>query len=475
MARAYGIRYSVSLPAYCQVSGTVAPSIHFEAWLPATTWNGKLEVVGTGGFGGTINTFAMATALRAGYATASNDSGHAESNHEWMTSPQLVRLWGHESIHRMMKPLNTVMGAYYEKRALKSYFAGCSTGGAQAMEEAEYFPKDFDGIVANSPGMAYSHLMLSFLWGRKVATAHSDSELSPEALQLLHRAAMAACDKLDGVQDDILENPRQCHFKAEDLRCTSETTEACLTAHQVETVEGLMAGPTNPRTGQEIYPGFYWGSEASPEYSSKSGQQRFGWSQIQGQLATRYAVPLLAQMVFKDPHWNADSFDFDRDVERVDAELDGVITATNADLSAFRQHGGKLIMTQGWADPLNPPSYPIEYLQRVNKLLLAKGIRHDSKSLPTDSFLRLFMAPGMAHCGFGPGPNEFDAVAALDQWVTQHVPPTRIVATKHQDDDREKPIIRTRPLCPFPQTAHWNGQGSTDEAANFECAAGVSN
>ena len=471
LARYYGIHYSVTLPAYCRVSGTVAPAIHFEAWLPAATWNGKLEIVGTSGFGGTINTSGMATALRAGYATATNDGGHDESNHEWMKSKELVRLWGHESVHRMTAPVKALVDAYYRRRSRQSYFAGCSTGGAQAMEEAEFYPSDFDGIVANSPGMAYAHLMLSFLWSRRVATAHSDSLLPPDKLQLLHRSAMSECDTLDGVKDDVLEDPRRCHFDPDKLRCKAEGSEDCLTANQIATVRGLMSGPQNPRTGEQIYPGFSWGSEAAPEYTGKSVEQRFGWSRIQGPLATRYAIPLLAQMVFKDPNWTGDNFDFDRDVQRVDAELDGVITATSPDLRAFRRRGSKLIMTQGWADPLNPPTYPIEYMARVTAFLEADSVRRHARPPATDSFFRLFMAPGMGHCGFGPGPNDFDAVAALDRWVVDHVAPERIVAAKHKTDDPRESVVRTRPLCPYPLVAHWRGTGSTDEAENFKCAS----
>ena len=471
------------VPEHCRVTGTIAPSIEFELWLPVSHWNGNWQAVGTGGFGGTINTLAMGVALRAGYATAANNSGHPVGDPNWMSSRELVRLWGHESIHRMVAPMEALIRAFYGKPHQKAYFSGCSTGGDQAMEEAEYYPGDFDGIVAISPGMAYSHLMLSFLWSKRVSEQFADSKLSPPKLQLLHRAALAHCDKLDGVEDGLLEDPRRCDFDVATLRCPGPDGPDCLTAHQVETVRKLMAGPHNPRTGAEIYPGFYYGSEASPEYADAAGLERFGWTLIQGPLAERYAIPLLGAMVFANPHWNGSDFDFDTGVHQVDAALEGVITAMNPDLRPYARHGGKLLMVQGWSDPLNPPTLPIEYWEQVNQVFALRAGAgpsaasnagsgadgRDGARKAVDGFYRLFMAPGMGHCALGPGPNEFDAVAALDRWVNTHEPPTYLLATKHLKDDPREPVLMTRPLCSYPAHAVWDGKGDPHKAQSFTC------
>jgi feruloyl esterase len=454
-----------TVPEHCKVTGTIAPSIEFELWLPVKNWNGNWQAVGTGGFGGTINTMSMAVALRAGYATAANNSGHHQDDVSWMSSRQRVRLWGHESIHLMVPPVETLIQRFYGKPHQKAYFSGCSTGGDQAMEEAQYYPEDFDGIVAISPGMAYSHLMLSFLWSKKVSEQYPDSKLSAAKLQLLHRTALAHCDKLNGVEDGLLEDPRDCDFDVATLKCPGPDGPDCLTAHQIETVRQLMAGPHNPRTGAEIYPGFYFGSEASPEYADTADLNRFGWTLIQGPLADRYAIPLLATMVFADSHWDPTRFDFDTGVRQVDAALEGVITAMDPDLRPYARHGGKLIMIQGWSDPLNPPTLPIEYWEKVNKVFAsAAGGRK-----AVEDFYRLFMAPGMGHCALGPGPNEFDAVAALDRWVTTHEPPTHLIATKHLKDDPRAAVLMTRPLCSYPAHAVWDAKGDPHSAQSFTC------
>jgi feruloyl esterase len=365
--------------------------------------------------------------------------------------------------------VRSLVARYYGRKSSQSYFSGCSTGGDQAMEEAEYFPQDFDGIIANSPGMAYGRLMVSFLWGRRAATHFPDSRLSGAKLQMLHQAVLSACDDLDGVRDGVIEDPRQCKFDPAALSCKGDDAANCLNPHQVTTVREMLAGPHNLRTGEEIYPGFAWGSEASAEYPDAAGQRRIGWGGIQGPLADLFATPLLANVVFRNPNWTAGEFDFDSGVARVDHVFNGVITATEPDLRAFQKHGGKLIITQGWADPLNAQTYPIEYLERVEHFMAADADRTHDPTAQVGSFFRLFMAPGMGHCGSGPGPNRFDAVAALDTWVVRHDPPTKIVASKHVNDDPDQPVVRTRPLCPFPTTAHWTGQGLTDVAANFTC------
>jgi len=315
--------------------------------------------------------------------------------------------------------------------------------------------------------MSYARLMLSFIWGLKVASAAPDSKLGPAQLLLLHRAVLARCDAADGVADGLLENPAACDFDPQTLACAPGADGSqCLTPHQVATVVALHAGPRNPRTGEQIYPGFAWGSEASltaPPVNAWS----YGWLAIQGPLADIFAIPLLREMVYHDPQWDWHQFDWDHDVADLERRIGADITATSPDLRTFRDQGGKLIMDQGWGDPLNGQSLPITYRQQVIDLAGAHGSAKPGADV--DGFLRLFMVPGMSHCGGGPGPDQFDALTALRSWVEQGQAPSRIVATKN--GPAGTPVM-TRPLCAYPAQARWNGTGSTDDAANFRCVAG---
>lgn len=456
---------TVMLPAYCRVKGVVAPHIGFEIWLPEQGWNGRLLALGSGGFGGSIDDRQLASMLKRGYAVTANDTGHIGQGYAWMHNPAARRAWGHSATHDVIGPMKDIVRAFYKKGPGYSYFDGCSTGGAQAMEEAEFYPDDFNGIVAGSPGMDYSHLMLSFLWGLKSSTDHA--ALSPQKLQLINRAAMKQCDAADGLKDGLLENPLACRFRPQELLCKGKKTNACLTGQEVKTAELLYQGPRNPRTGTQIYPGFVPGSEAAPQYTGTL-VNAYGWTMIQDRLARQYAIPLLKNMVF-GKNWNWKSFDFDRDVARVDHAVHSDIDATDPNLQAFHSHGGKLIMTQGWGDPYNAQTYPIEFSARVIAVFAAReGQRKATKTV--DAFYRLFMAPGMGHCIGGPGPSRIDALSAVRTWVETGKAPDKLVArTIHFPGERSTAAMR-RPVCPYPQIASWTGKGSTHEAKNFVCA-----
>jgi len=229
----------------------------------------------------------------------------------------------------------------------------------------------------------------------------------------------------------------------------------------------MYQGPRNPRTGVQIYPGFVPGSEASPEFTGRMSMA-YGWTLIQGPLARQYAVPLLKNMVFGQD-WDWKTFDFDKDVSKVDAVLHAKIDATNADLRAFQARGGKMIMTQGWGDPFNAQTLPIEYREKVIDVFAARDGKANAEKI-VDGFFRLFMAPGMSHCMGGPGPSKFDALAALREWVENGRAPEELVA--HKIDilsgaPPKKPMSRL--LCPYPQTARWTGKGSTNDSSNFIC------
>ena len=451
-----------NMPAFCRVAATVSTlpteAVRIEVWLPVATWNGRFEGLGSGGFGGSITYAALAPAVQNGFAAANTDTGHEGGASgaigqtlPWAQNPVSLTDWGHSSIHLMSDSAKAILQAFYKRRAEYAYYDGCSTGGAEAMEEAEYYPDDYDGIHAGSPGMDYSHLMMSFLWGALPSAKNPAAALPADKLALLHQAVLGACQADDGsvAGDSFLNDPRKCDFDPAVLQCKQgQDPGTCLSTAQTEAARTLYAPVTNPQTGLRLYPAFARGSEDN-------------WSLIQGALVPFYAQPLLANTVFDNPNWDWTSFNFASDALLVDRKLSPSINATRPDLSRFRAHGGKLIMTQGWDDPLNAQTLPIEYFNSV--------LAVESDLERVQRFYRLFMAPGMGHCGGGPGPNSFDTVAALRAWVEQGQAPARIIATKYVDDTPADGVAMTRPLCPYPARAAYKGKGSTSDAANFSC------
>jgi feruloyl esterase len=457
---------AVPLPAFCRVAGTVAPRIGFELWLPREHWNGRLLAVGSGGFGGDLDYDSLADRLREGYAVTANDTGHRGTGFQWMRDPRALLAWGHESTHRVTVPAKRIVRAYYGSGPAHSYFLGCSTGGDQAMEEAEFFPRDFDGIVAESPGMDYTGLLYSFLWGLEAATRHG--ALSEGKLLLLHRFVVSKCAAQDGWSGGVLQHPLTCHVSLTPLLCRGKDRPDCLTRGEALTARLMYQGPRNPRTGAQVYPGFVPGSEADPAYTGKLSAA-YGWTLIQGPLATLYAIPLLQHTVF-GPAWNWKTFDFDRGVARVEQVLTPKIDAMDPDLRPFAARGGKLIMVQGWGDPYNAQTLPIEYRSQVIATFAGSGSRELAEHR-VDSFYRLFMAPGMSHCLWGPGPSQVHALAAVRRWVEEEHAPAMLIAARLTPPAMTPAAGATRrPLCPFPQYAHYIG-GNPDVPASFRCAA----
>ena len=352
----------------------------------------------------------------------------------------------------MTETSKLIVRDYYGRFAQYSYFNGCSTGGHQALSEAQRFPADYDGIVAGDPGNNRIHLMVGFLYSWLALYKDPASPLTASKLPLINKAVVAACDAIDGLKDGIIDDPRLCHFDPGTLLCKGADDATCLTAPQVAAVRKIYGGARNPRTGEQIFAGWPRGSEAF------GGSQIGGWSGYFVGQKEPARTDFFRLWVFNDPNWDLRTFDFDRDVAYADSKM-AVVNANDTDLRPFKAHGGKLVMYHGWADPVVPPEDGVRYYTLVEK---AMGGPEKTKD-----FFRLFMAPGMGHCGGGPGPNTFDAVGALDKWVAQGTAPEKIVASHSTNGN----VDRTRPLCPYPQVARWKGSGSTDEAANFTCVS----
>jgi hypothetical protein len=371
--------------------------------------------------------------------------------------------------------------AFYGKAAVHAYFSGCSDGGREALMEAERYPEEFDGILAGAPANNWTHHFAGFVWNEIALNANPESKITPEQLPGIQKAALAACDALDGVKDGLIEDPRKCHFHPSVLLCHSVASADCLTQPQVEAFEKIYAGPRNPRTGDQIYPGYEPGTEAEPGAWSlwilgPSAQSLFGNS-------------FFGQAVFEELHWDWHTMDFDRDLDLADEKTASILNAYDPDLRSFRDHGGKLIQFHGWGDAAIAPRDSIAFYEKVEAFL--KRYPDPRSSQPTDiqAFYRFFMVPGMQHCTGGPGAVSFgnddiaalkatpddadhDILLALDRWVTGGVAPDRIIATGRIGADTKsgsEGTRLTRPLCAYPAVAHYKGQGDTNAAENFEC------
>ena len=439
-----------TLPRFCRVAATLKPTIDsdikMELWLPSTGWNGKFEAVGNGAFNGSIGYPAMMAALTRGYATSSTDTGHVGGSANFaLGHPEKVIDFGWRAVHEMTATSKKIIAAYYDAGPKVSYWNGCSAGGRQAMKEAQRFAADFDGIIAGAPGLDWTGRAAQAVRVAKALEKNDAARLSQAQRQLLHRAVVDACDTLDGVKDGLIENPNLCKFDPGVLQCKDPDGGACLTKDQVETARLMYSPVMNPRTKRVI---------AGLEPGSELGWTDMGWTAS----AQATGLDQFRFLVFGDPTWELQAFNADSDIARAEEADSNTINALDTNLKPFIDRGGKLIQYHGWSDAQISPGNSTQYYTRVLEAL--------GGASRVQTSYRLFMAPGMAHCGGGEGPNTFDMVASLEQWVEHHKAPDQIIASH-----ATKGVVdRTRPLCPYPQVATYKGAGSTDEAANFVCS-----
>jgi feruloyl esterase len=435
------------LPAHCRVIAVLKPSrdsfINMQLWLPpADKWNGKFQAVGNGGWAGSIQGLngAMPAALRAGYATAGNDTGHEGGNGTFaLGHPEKLVDFAYRAMHEMTVQSKALIKAFYDQSARLSYYNGCSTGGRQGLMAAQRYPEDFDAIIAGAPANEHTWLHAGDI--ARMTDIYKDPEgYIPETKQpLLAQAVMNACDASDGLKDNLISNPMSCKFDPSVLLCKSGDAPDCLTAKQVATARRLYQAARTSK-GEMIFPGYSFGGESS--YNVMRGGTAPGNLQLD-----------TYRLAHKDANWDWKTFNIDTDPALAKKEI-GFIDSMDPDMSRFKARGGKLIVYHGWADPAIQAEHTVLYYDSV----LAKMGRNQ------DDWMRLFMVPGMGHCSGGAGPNQIDWVTALDNWRDKGQAPASIIGS---GNNAGTPM--TRPVCPYPQVATYRGSGDMNDAANFVC------
>lgn len=444
------------LPAHCRVIGVIAPSIGFEVWLPpAGSWNGKFQAFGNHGFAGDLDYSDMGPELVKGYAIASTDTGHqGQEPLPWMQNPQQIVDYGFRGVHEMTVKGKAVVKAFYGKPAKYAYFNGCSTGGKEGLMEAQRYPDDYDGIVVGHPNFDQIGNRAQYVWnGQSTFGASPAAPLAGAKLALINGAVTAACDLRDGVQDGVIDDPRSCPWQPASLACQAGQDPAtCLSPVEVAALEKVYAGPTNPRTGAQVYPGLVKGSER-------------GWGgHTAGPNIFATADQFFKFMVFRDPGWDYRGFNFDSDLGFAMDNFAHLINATDPDLRAFKKSGGKILHYHSYRSTTHTAPKSIDYYEEVVAAVnqRRRGELKAKDFEKTQEFYRLFMAPG----GSGnKGPEKFDPLPYLERWVEQGIAPERIIAANISAGV----VDRTRPLCPHPQVAVYTGSGSTDAAESFVC------
>jgi len=441
-----GFGPALPLAAHCRIAAVLTPRpdsrIGMEVWMP-DDWNGNFLALGNGGWAGSISRAAMATGLAAGFAVASNDTGHTGGSGAFAIGQrEKVVDFAWRAMHEMTFIAKAVIEAFYDQAPGRSYFQGCSTGGRQGLMQAQMFPADFDAIIAGAP--VNNMLTLNATQLDTMVRFLEDPELAlpSDKIELLHDAVLAACEVNDGIEDGILNDPLACGFEPKALQCESRRdTDGCLTRDQVASAERAYAGVFS-ESGELLYPGHAKGFELGWRIPAAGSEP----SALQSD-ATRY-------LVYEDPNWDWREFDLERDLARA-LDKAGYIEALDTDLSEFKARGGKLLLYHGWNDPGPSPLNTIGY---YNGVLATMGPAQDD-------WMRLFLVPGMGHCSGGVGPDQADFLGAIQDWVDDGLAPARITASRVRDGE----VDMTRPLCPYPEVAAWDGLGDPNAAASFEC------
>jgi feruloyl esterase len=450
---------------YCDITGTIAPADGISIQLPMTGWSQRYVQTGCGGECGSANIMAQEASdcpyIKDGSAAlATTDMGHeGGADGSWAANnPQAQIDFAYRGVHVTAQVVKALLADFYGKPAAYSYFDGCSDGGREALMEAQRYPDDFDGIAAGSPANDMD-VQNTYHHAWNVLTNLDDNGhyiLLSNKLPLIHKAVLAACDDLDGAKDGVLDDPRACNFDPAGIQCkTGEGTSTCLTAAQVGVVRRLHDGAVTA-DGTKLEPeiAHEWGSELDWTIFIPGGQGQVTLSEIFDESFARY----LDVQNTVDAKWTIHDLKFTVNGFWDAVASSGYLAAMDPDLSAFEKSGGKLLLWHGWGDQHISPQSTLAYYGAVQTTMGSENV---------DAFLKLYMFPGVAHCGVGgDGPNQFDVLTPVMKWVEAGTAPDSIIASKLADDGSGK-VVRTRPVYPYPTVARYTGTGSTNEAANF--------
>lgn len=470
------------MPRFCRVQAISRPSSDsstgFEVWLPdRSNWNGKFLSTGEGGFAGSPNYTrngldgGMDEVVRRGYATLGTDTGHKNTDEWWAVShPEKAADYLYRAKHVTTVAAKAIITSFYGRAPNHSYFSSCSNGGRQGLIEAQRYPDDFDGFVIGAPWNYQSHSNAGFVWNAQAMSA-AGAAIPAEKLPAISAAVLAQCDKHDGLADGVIADPGHCTFDPKSIVCKGADSNSCLTAPQATALQKVYNGPKNPRTGEQIFPGFARGSEAG-----WSGVVRVPSREAPGGLGL---ITYFSNLVNERPDWDFRSFDFDKDMAAADEKIGRHGNAVAVDYTRAKQRGVKIIQYHGWNDQTLQPAYSPQYYDEVVK---ANGGRE-----ATQNFYRLFMVPGMAHCYGGTGASNFGGVGmqippvrdaahdiqtALERWVEQGTAPSEFIATRFTDSVATTRTVQlTRPLCLYPLVPRYKGSGDPNAATSFACVA----
>ena len=442
-----GIPPFSALPAFCRVTATLKPSpfsdIRMEIWMPISGWNGNFRGTSPNGLGGVINYNAMGVGLTDGFAVASTDTGHQGGDTTWMQVPDKVTDFAGRAMHETTVAGKAIAAAYYGSDPRYSYMIECGGGSAAALHEVQKYPADYNGIVVGGHAAHLTRQIFGQLWLWLAAHPDGAAILPAAKLTVVHRAVLDECDTADGVKDGLLENPLRCAFDPKTIECKSGDGPDCLTAAQAAAVRKIYAGPVNPRTNEQIWSPLFRGSELD-------------WSFFTESPAPIGIATSALRMIVGDPAWDYRSIDFDRHVALADRSEIARVNASNPDVSQYVRRGGKLILSGGWNNALVPAGAVLDYYKSVAATI---GVEDTQRAV------RLYMVPGMIECNGGPGTDTFDMLAVMRRWVESGQAPAEVIASRVEHGK----VVRTRPLCPYPQVATYLGSGSTDDAGSFVC------
>jgi hypothetical protein len=464
-----------TLPAFCRVVALSKPStdsnIKVEVWLPLAGWNGKFIGQGNGGFAGSISYQGLAVAVLSGSASGGTDAGHTggATDADWaLGHPEKVIDFGYRGVHTMTELSKTVVQAFYQSAAQHNYFSSCSDGGREALMEAQRFPGDYDGILAGAPAYNWTSLLSRAADLSKQMLSKAENNLPASKVPAISKAVLVACQRNE--PGPFLADPRTCKFSPEMMRCKGAENDSCLTQAQVTMVKAIYAS-SNLRDGKLVYHGLLPGGELGdngwPGWITGNGKEK-----TEGE---SYGQGYFRNIVYSNPNWELKSFDLDRDLKVAENKTGQALNAVNPDLRAFKAHGGKLILYHGWNDPAISPLATIDYYNSVV----------ESVGRPeTEEFVRLFLVPGLQHCGGGPGVADFgqrgatfdpaldnpanNITFALEAWVEKGTAPEQVIARgSFEVQDRKFPFAE--PICAYPKAAEYKGSGDLKDAASYAC------